>query len=131
MKESAGKRLRVLMLVENPFPTDVRVKSEGFTLAAAGYSVTERQASRERRRRVRLQSLGAYDFQEDPGAGDPGAGDPGAGFALEGAAWSSSRHGSVILLSTLVLPLRASCIVSGAAESPGTGVGLDSSVCRR
>jgi glycosyltransferase involved in cell wall biosynthesis len=37
MRESAG---RVLMLVENVFPEDTRVKNEAFTLMQAGYHVT-------------------------------------------------------------------------------------------
>jgi len=37
MKESAG---RVLMLVENEFPRDTRVRNEAFTLAAAGLQVS-------------------------------------------------------------------------------------------
>jgi hypothetical protein len=37
MKASAG---RILMLVENAFPGDIRVRSEAFTLAENGYSVT-------------------------------------------------------------------------------------------
>jgi glycosyltransferase involved in cell wall biosynthesis len=36
----AGSNGRVLMLVENKFPADVRVKNEADTLTAAGYSVT-------------------------------------------------------------------------------------------
>jgi len=35
----AGKRLRVLMLVENNFPADSRVRNEARTLSEAGYSV--------------------------------------------------------------------------------------------
>jgi hypothetical protein len=39
MREFAGKR--VLMLLENqPYPQDGRVRRESFTLAAAGYQVT-------------------------------------------------------------------------------------------
>ena len=37
MKESAG---RVLMLVENAYPADTRVRNEATTLAANGYGVT-------------------------------------------------------------------------------------------
>src|SRR5262249_2050321 len=37
MKASAG---RVLMLVENCFPADTRVRNEAFTLAANGYGVS-------------------------------------------------------------------------------------------
>src|SRR5205085_4775492 len=37
MKESAG---RTLMLVENCFPADTRVRNEAFTLAASGFKVS-------------------------------------------------------------------------------------------
>src|SRR5712675_1496135 len=37
MKESAG---RVLMLVENSFPSDSRVRNEAFTVAENGYKVS-------------------------------------------------------------------------------------------
>src|SRR5712691_4055092 len=38
--KSAGKKLRVLMLVENNFPADIRVWNEAHTLSQAGYPVT-------------------------------------------------------------------------------------------
>ena len=37
MKESAG---RILMLLENPFPTDTRVRNEAYTLQSSNYRVT-------------------------------------------------------------------------------------------
>jgi len=37
MRESAG---RILMIVENRFPTDVRVRNESYTLTGAGYKVS-------------------------------------------------------------------------------------------
>ena len=37
MKESAG---RILMLLENPFPNDIRVWNEALTLTRAGYKIT-------------------------------------------------------------------------------------------
>jgi glycosyltransferase involved in cell wall biosynthesis len=39
-RKSAGKKLRVLMLVENNFPSDIRVWNEAHTLSQAGYLVT-------------------------------------------------------------------------------------------
>src|SRR5262245_55449863 len=38
--EPTGKKLRVLMLVENAFPADLRVWNEAHTLSQAGYPVT-------------------------------------------------------------------------------------------
>jgi glycosyltransferase involved in cell wall biosynthesis len=39
-RKSAGKKFRVLMLVENAFPADIRVWNEAHTLSQAGYPVT-------------------------------------------------------------------------------------------
>jgi glycosyltransferase involved in cell wall biosynthesis len=73
-RRSSEERLRVLMLLENnPYPQDGRVRMEATALAAAGYAVTVIAPTRGERRRERIEGVEVYRFRAPrPGRGPLG-----------------------------------------------------------
>ena len=110
MKGSAGKR--VLMLLENnPYSQDSRVRQEAQTLHRAGYRVTVVSPKKEPsdKRRSIVDGVSVYQFRSAPNTG---------GFA--GYVWEYGYSTTIMFLLSLLVWLREGFDVVHAHNPPDT-----------
>src|SRR6185437_11066709 len=109
MKEFAGRR--VLMLLENqPYPQDGRVRRESFTLAAAGYQVTvicPRNGKQRRHEKVHGVRVIRYPA-------------PPAGGGLLGYLWEYAYSTAVTFVLSIWVALRGGFDIIHSHNPPDT-----------